>query len=257
MSQSKNSLTWVAPTLTVVFLGFWELAGRSEAVPTVFLPAPSLIFTSLVEMTRGGELPMHFGVTIARMAVALTLGGGFGFLLGLALGYSARLRTVIDPFIAALHPVPRTALLPLILLLFGIGFFSKALAVSIACFFPMVINTMAGVREIDPNFFDVAKLYGASRRRTFWRVVLPGGLPMILTGLRLAMIRALGATIALELITAQTGLGSMLFFAWQTYRSEELFATLFVIAALGFGFRAFINRLTRQLLPWRQGPSNS
>ncbi len=257
MSRSRNYWNWAAPALAVVLLGLWELVGRSEAVPTVFLPAPSLILTSLVEMTREGDLLMHAGATLARLAVALILGGGLGLLLGLALGYSNRLRAVIDPFIAALHPIPRTALLPLILLLFGIGFFSKVLAVSIACFFPMVINTMAGVREIDPNFFDVAKIYGASRWRTFWRVVLPGGLPMILTGLRLAMIRALGATIALELITAQTGLGSMLFFAWQTYRSEELFATLVVIAALGFAFRAIINRLTDQLVPWRQGPSTS
>lgn len=252
MRRVKNGLTWAAPALTVVLLGVWELAGRSNAVPTIFLPSPSLILSTLAEMIWEGELPMHFGVTIARMAVALALGGGFGLLLGLALGYSPKLRTVIDPFIAALHPVPKTALLPLILLVFGLGFFSKALAVSIACFFPMVINTMAGVREIDPNFFDVAKVYGVSRWRMFWRVVLPGGLPMILTGLRLAMIRALGATIALELITAQTGLGSMLFFAWQTYRSEELFATLLVIAALGFGFRAIVNRLTYLLVPWQQ-----
>jgi len=252
MSNGRAGLRWVAPALAILILAVWELVGRMQLIPIVFLPSPSLIIATLFKMVRGGELPMHFGVTITRMAVALVWGGGFGLLLGLALGYSSKLRTVIDPFIAALHPVPRTALLPLILLLFGIGFFSKALAVSIACFFPMVINTMAGVREIDPNYFDVAKVYGASRSRIFWRVVLPGGLPMILTGVRLAMTRALGATIALELITAQTGLGSMLFFAWQTYRSEELFATLFVIAGLGFSFRAFTNRITFLLVPWQR-----
>ena len=252
MSRPHPALRWAAPVLAIGILIVWEIVGRLNLIPIVFLPSPSLILETLFEMARGGELPMHFGVTLTRMAVALVWGGGFGLLLGLALGYSDRLRTVIDPFIAALHPVPRTALLPLILLLFGIGFFSKALAVSIACFFPMVINTMAGVREIDPNYFDVATLYGASRWRIFWRVVLPGGLPMILTGVRLAMTRALGATIALELITAQTGLGSMLYFAWQTYRSEELFATLFVIAALGFCFRAVTNWVAQMLIPWQQ-----
>jgi ABC-type phosphate transport system permease subunit len=122
------------------------------------------------------------------------------------------------------------ALLPLVLLLFGIGFFAKTLVVAIAAFFPMVINSMAGVSHLDPNYFDVARLYRASRWRVFWRIVVPGSLPMSLTGARLALVRALGATIGLELITAQTGLGSLLFFAWQTFRTEALFATLFVIA---------------------------
>jgi NitT/TauT family transport system permease protein len=143
------------------------------------------------------------------------------------------------------------ALLPLVLLLFGIGFFAKTLVVAIATFFPMVINSMAGVTQLDPNYRDVARLYRVSSWRLFWRVVLPGSLPMILTGARLAMIRALGATIGLELITAQSGLGSMLFFAWQTYRTETLFATVFVIAALGYGFRALLDAATSRLVPWR------
>jgi NitT/TauT family transport system permease protein len=138
------------------------------------------------------------------------------------------------------------------MLIFGIGWFSKALVVAVSTFFPMVINTMVGVRQIDPDYFDVAKVYGASRARIFRRVVLPGSLPSILAGARMSMNRALGATIGLELITADNGLGAMLFFAWQTLRTEQIYATLFVIAVLGWLFRVSTDGLASKLVPWQR-----
>ncbi len=254
MNGRDGMLRWLPPAITVVLLGAWELAARHGAIPVLFFPAPSTIFARLITLAEEGELARHVGATVARMAVALVWGGGAGLGLGLLLGYSPRLRAVIDPFIAALHPVPKMSLLPLILLIFGLGFFSKALVVAISAFFPMVINTMAGVLALDRNYYDVARLHGASRWRIFWRVVLPGSLPMTLAGARMALNRALGATIGLELITAQTGLGSMLFFAWQTYRTEELYATIFVIAVFGFLFRLLVNALAARLVPWRDDP---
>lgn len=250
---TKRWLGWVAPLLALALLSLWEVAARRGWIPTLFYPAPTTILGSLGRLVASGELTKHLGATLGRLAVAFVGGGGFGLLLGVALGWWPSLRAVVDPFISALHPIPRLALLPLILLLFGISFFSKILAVAIATFFPMVINAMAGVAQIDPNYFDVARLYRVSRWRVFWRVLLPGSLPMILTGARLALVRALGATIGLELITAQTGLGSLLYFAWQTYRTEALFATIFVIALLGYGFRALLDALSRRLAPWQGG----
>jgi NitT/TauT family transport system permease protein len=247
----------VAPTLTVVLLAAWELAARGGVVSTLFFPAPSTVLAKLVGLGESGELARHVLATVARMIVALVWGGGAGLALGLVLGFSSRLRVVVDPFIAAFHPVPKMSLLPLIIIIFGLGFFSKALAVSISTFFPMVINTMAGVQQLDRNYFDLARLHGAGRRQVFWRVVLPGSLPMTLAGARMALNRALGATIALELITAQAGLGSMLFFAWQTLRTEELYATIFVIAVFGYCFRRIVNALARRLVPWQPDPDRA
>jgi len=244
-------MRWVAPAIAVALLGIWEVVASRGWIPTLFFPAPSTVFAKLIELGESGKLALHVTATLSRMVVALLGGGGFGLLVGLALGYSPRLRQVVDPFIAAMHPVPKMALLPLILLIFGLGFFSKALAVAISAFFPMVINTMACVLHIDPNYYDVAKLHGARRRQIFWRVVLLGSLPMTLAGARMALNRALGATIGLELITAQNGLGSMLFFAWQTYRTEELYATIFVIAVFGYLFRRIVNGLIERLVPWQ------
>jgi len=241
----------VAPWLALALLAAWELAARRAWIPTLFYPAPTAIFASLGGLVASGELAKHLGATFGRLTVAFLWGGGSGLLLGLALGWWPRLRAVVDPFISAIHPIPRLALLPLILLLFGISFFSKTLVVAIATFFPMVINAMAGVQQIDPNYYDVAQLYRASRWRVLTRVVLPGSLPMVLTGARLALVRALGATIGLELITAQNGLGSLLYFAWQTYRTEALFAAVFVIAVIGYAFRTLLDAATRRLAPWQ------
>jgi ABC-type nitrate/sulfonate/bicarbonate transport system permease component len=252
LSARHSTLRWVAPAITVVLLAGWELGARAGLVPQLYFPAPSTTFAKLLELAESGELANHASVTLARMLVAFLWGGGAGLFLGTLLGYSPRLRLVVDPFIAVLHPIPRMALLPLILLIFGLGFFSKALAVAVAAFFPMVINTMTGVLQIDRNYYDVARLHGASRWRIFWRVVIPASLPTTLAGARLALNRALGATIGLELITAHEGLGSMLFFAWQTYRTEELYATIFVIGVFGYGFRRVVQSLGERLVPWNE-----
>lgn len=258
MSRGRiRGLRWVAPLLAIALLGLWELAARRLWIPTLFYPAPTVILATIGDLIAGGELAKHLSATLGRLAVAFVWGGGFGLLLGVALGWWPTLRAIVDPFISALHPVPRLALLPLILLLFGISFFSKTLVVAISTFFPMVINAMAGVSQLDPNYFDVARLYRASRWRIFWRVVMPGALPAIVTGARLALIRALGATIGLELITAQSGIGSLLYFAWQTYRTEALFATIFLIAALGYLFRTALDALANRLVPWQGGGRRS
>jgi NitT/TauT family transport system permease protein len=256
VSAVDRRLRWAAPLLALGLLALWEAASRRGGLSPLFFPAPTRILARLWLLVENGELFLHFGATLSRMLVALVFGGGAGLLLGLALGYSPRLRAVLDPFVAWLHPVPKLSLLPLIMLIFGIGYFSKALVVAISAFFPMVINAMAGVLQIDPNYYAVARLHGASRATIFRRVVLPASLPMSLAGARMAMNRALGATIALEMITAHTGLGSMLFFAWQTYRTEELYATVFVIAVFGYLFRRATTDASSRLVPW-QGSERS
>jgi NitT/TauT family transport system permease protein len=250
--RGASPARWIAPVVALAFLAGWEILGRMQWISVTFFPPPSVILATLGRLTASGELLQHLGATVSRLLLALVWGGGAGLVIGMGMGYSVRVRAVLDPFVAALHPVPKLSLLPLIMLIFGIGWFSKALVVAVSTFFPMVINTMVGVRQIDPDYFDVAKVYGASRWRTFRRVVLPGSLPSILAGVRMSMNRALGATIGLELITAENGLGAMLFFAWQTLRTEQIYATLFVIALLGWLFRASTDALASKLVPWQR-----
>ena len=123
--------------------------------------------------------------------------------------------------------------------------------VAVGVFFPMLINTMAGVRQISLIHFEVAQNYGASLFKVFTRVVVPGSLPLVLTGARLALNIALLLTIAVEMVAAQEGLGEMIWFAWETLRTEELYASLIVIAALGISFNFLLQRLRARLVPWQ------
>jgi NitT/TauT family transport system permease protein len=198
-------------------------------------------------------LAIHLRATLSRLFLGFALGGFPGLILGLAMGWSHRLRRIIDPLIAALHPIPKIAVLPLIMVVFGIGESSKIVSVGIAVFFPVLINAMAGVRQISPIYFEVAKNYGASLFRVLTRVVGPGSLPLVLTGMRLGLNTALVLTIAVEVVSAQVGLGEMIWFAWETLRTEELYATLIVTAGLGIGFNVVLQHLTARLVPWQAG----
>ena len=242
---------WLPVAVVAVILAIWEWRVRTGGLSALFFPPPSTIALTLVRLITSGELATHLSATLSRLFVGFALGGLPALILGLAMGWSRRLRLVLDPFIAAAHPIPKIAVLPLIMIIFGIGETSKMVVVAVAVFFPMLINTMAGVRQISPIYFEVAENYGAGLFKVFTRVVVPGGLPSVLTGARLALNTALVLTIAVELVAAQEGLGEMIWFAWQTLRTEELYASLIVIAALGISLNFLLQRLTARLAPWQ------
>jgi NitT/TauT family transport system permease protein len=237
----------------LVLLATWEFWGRTGRLSALFFPAPSTILLTLFRLLTTGVLADNVTATLSRVLCGFVLGSIPGLILGLAMGWSRRLRAVIDPFLAAAHPLPKIAMLPLIMIIFGIGETSKVIVVAIASFFPVLINTMAGVRHIHPIYFEVAENYGASLCRVFARVVLPGSLSLVLSGIRLALSTALVLTISVEVVSAQEGLGAMIWFAWETLRTEELYASLVMTGILGISFNLAVERLTAYLLPWRVG----
>jgi len=237
--------------LAAVGLGTWEAMARQGMASELFFPAPSVIVSTILGMFEGGRLATDVAGTVTRLLAGFLLGGTVGFVLGMLMGWSQTARMVLDPFVAAAHPVPKISTLPLIMLIFGIGIFSRTLVVGIAAFFPMLINTMAGVRQISPIYFEVAENYGAKPKQVFTRVVMPGSLPLVLAGARLALNRSLSITIAVELLMGENGLGSMLWYSWETLRVEELYATIVIIACLGISFRLVLQRLSGWVAPWQ------
>lgn len=237
--------------ILLMILIIWEALAWTEAISTLFFPAPSTILRTLIDSLLSGEMLSDLGSSLFRLSLGLLLGGGLGLMLGLLMGWSRVVRTVAEPFIAAIHPIPKVALLPLILILVGIGEQARVTLIALAAFFPMLINSMAGVRQIDPLYWDVAANYGARGRALLTRVLLPGSLPLIMVGFRLAVNSAFVITIVMELVMGKKGLGARIWLAWETLRTEELFATLVVIAGLGIAFNWLIKRLTVILVPWQ------
>ncbi|HKP15740.1 MAG TPA: ABC transporter permease [Gemmatimonadaceae bacterium] len=231
-------------------LGGLEALVRFGLHTGFFLPPPSDVIASLGKMIVDGSLATNLVSTLGRIGLGLLCGAGAGVTLGLAMGTSRRLRRIIDPLVAALHPIPRLAFFPLLIVLLGVGETSKLAAVSLGAFFPMLLNTVAGVRGMNPVHLELARNYGASRRQMFLHVLLPGSLPLMLTGFRLSANVAFHSTIGVEMVGARTGIGAMLWLSWQTFRIDHLYAILVVIAAIGIGLASLIRWVTQRSAPW-------
>jgi ABC-type nitrate/sulfonate/bicarbonate transport system permease component len=235
----------------LALLGLWEICARFGAIDTRFFPAPSSVISALIDMLRTGELVTHTAVSLERLAYGTVLGGLPALILGIAMGLNRAIRALFDPIIAATYPVPKSAILPLALLIFGLGEGSKIFMVAIGVFFPLVINTTTGVLEINKIYLDVGRNYKANRWNTFWTIALPGALPVIMTGFRLGIGIGLVLIAVAEMVGAKSGLGYLIWSAWSTFAVEQMYVGLFVIAIIGFLITLGLNELERVIVPWK------
>jgi ABC-type nitrate/sulfonate/bicarbonate transport system permease component len=173
-------------------------------------------------------------------------------LLGVAMGLYRPIRAAIDPLISATYPVPKSAILALILLIFGLGEASKIVMVALGVFFPVLINTMTGVLQIDKIYLDVGKNFRASRWQTFHTVALPGAMPSIMAGIKLGIGMGLILIAIAEMVGAKTGIGFMIWDAWQILSVETMYVGLIVISLLGFLLTLVLNEIEGWILPWKQ-----
>jgi NitT/TauT family transport system permease protein len=235
----------------LLLLSVWEVCARFGFIDTRFFPAPSSIFTTMMQMLRSGELVSHTVVSLERLAYGTVLGSIPALVLGIAMGLNRPIRAVFDPLIAATYPVPKSAILPLALLIFGLGEGSKVFMVAIGVFFPVAINTTTGVREINRIYLDVGQNFRANRWNTFWTIALPGALPVIMTGFKLGIGIGLVLIAVAEMVGAKSGLGYLIWSAWSTFAVEQMYVGLFVIALIGFLLTVALNELERVIIPWK------
>jgi ABC-type nitrate/sulfonate/bicarbonate transport system permease component len=235
----------------VVLLAAWEIAGRAGWINPLFFPTPTFIVATMGRMIASGELWIHLSVSLRRVALGFVLGAAPAVVIGLAMGYSGRVRMLMEPLISATYPIPKLVILPIIMLIFGIGEASKIVIVAVGAFYPAVINAAAGVAGIRPVFFEVARNFNATRWQKFWRVVVPGSLPLVFAGLRLAFGMALLLVVASEFVSARTGIGAMIWLAWETLRTEKLYAGIAAWAIIGTVSSAVLAGVQRRVIRWR------
>jgi len=240
----------ISSAVAVGLIALWEVMARNGSISPLIAPTPSSVAVALVRAFGTGEIVSHLLATVYRVVAGILIGGSAGIVVGLAMGAYRRLRDIADPFVSAIYPLPKIAIFPVVMAVLGIGDASRIAVVSLAAFFPLMITTMNGVRQISPTHLDVARNYGAAGSRLFTRVVLPASLPMVLSGLRIALNSALHVTIAIEIAGATIGLGSLLWISWEVLRTELLYATLAVIMMLGISFNAVVKFLSAVLVPW-------
>jgi NitT/TauT family transport system permease protein len=236
----------------VIMLVMWETLVRTDILDKRFFPAPTTVLLVLVEMIGSGEIFDHLFSSLQRIVAGFILGAIPGIVLGMLMGWSRWVRAFFDPIVAATYPIPKLSLLPLIIILFGIGEMSKIVVVAIAGFFIVLISTAAGVRRIDSTLLQAAHNYGAHGWKLFSKVILPASLPAIFTGLRLALGTSLLIIVAAEFVAARQGIGYLIWLSWSTLSVGEMYAGLVVIAMLGLLFTTGLERLGKKLMPWAE-----
>ncbi len=247
--QIELGLSILSP---IVLLAAWEFAARAGWIDLRFFPAPSQVFVEAAAMIRSGQLIEDVLISLQRIVIGFTIGAVPGVVIGLAMGLFGKVRAIIQPLVDATFPIPKIAILPLFILILGLGEESKYAIIATAVIYLVLLNTAAGVRNIDRIYLDVGRNYRAGKWMMFTDVALPGALPMIFAGLKLGMGVALLVIVSAEFVGARSGIGYLIWTSWQTFQVEQMYVGLMVSAVLGFATTALIDALERVLVPWKR-----
>lgn len=245
--MSERIMMFISP---VVLLLIWQVAAELGVIDQRFFPAPSRIFANFEELVANGTLWKNTLASLQRFALGCLVGGVPALFLGIAMGMSRPLRAIVDPLIAVTYPVPKSAILPLMLLIFGLGEGSKIAMVAIGAFYPIVINSTAGVLSINKIYLDVGTHFRATRWQMFRTVALPGALPFIMTGIKLGAGLALVLIALAEMVGANRGLGFMIWNSWEVLAVETMYVGILTIAFIGFFLTIVLNEIEAWLVPW-------
>jgi len=230
----------------------WEALTRLLLENELLIPPPSSVIRSLWRMSLSGELNRHLLATLFEFASGFSTACIVGIVLGYLMGRYRWFDELMDPWIATLYSIPVIAFVPLIIIWFGIGLFSKIIVVFKITAVAIMLNTAAGIKNLDPVWLELSQSMRLSPWQTTLKIRLPGALPYIVTGMRLGVGRAMLGVIVAELMAANAGLGFLLRDASETWDSPKLFVTVVLLAAMGMGSFTLIKKGEQRLAPWRE-----
>ena len=243
-------LPWVLPALLLLA---WQAVSTWQLLPEQYLrniSSPWAVVQAGWGLLVSGELWGHLGISAARAAAGLLVGGVVGLTLGVATGLSPLLRTLLDTTLQMLRNIPHLALVPLVILWFGIDESAKVFLVALGTFFPIYLNTFHGIRNVDASLIEMAQSYGLKGSRLFKEVILPGALPSVLVGLRFSLGIMWLTLIVAETISASSGIGYLAMHAREFFQADVIIFTILVYAALGFVADWIARQVEKRLLRW-------
>jgi NitT/TauT family transport system permease protein len=247
----RHEEAWLGTLAVAAFLALWEGAVALGWISPLFTSAPSRIAAAAAEMFADGSLFEHLKVSGLEFAVGYGLAVIIAVPLGILMGWYRRFNAVLDPFVSALYATPRIALLPLMMIWLGIGLASKIAIVFLGAIFPILVNTITGVRTLDANFIRVARSFGSNDWQLFLTVALPSSVPLLLSGLRLGLGHALIGIVVAEMYGATHGLGFLISVAGARFQTDKVMVGIIIIALAGILMTAVLRMIERRFESWR------
>jgi sulfonate transport system permease protein len=248
---SKGALyRWLSWTVPVLVLVLWQIAARVGLIAPQVLPAPTSVAATALDLARNGDLFVHLGVSLLRAAAGFAIGGTIGLALGILVGFSPLAQALLDRSIQMVRAIPFLAMLPLVIVWFGVGEVAKIFLVALAVLFPIYINTMLGIRQIDPKLMELAKVIGLDRIAVVRRIILPGAMPSILTGVRYALAHAWLALVIAETLATTKGIGFLAMDAREFLQTNVILLTMIIYAIIGVVADALVRLLEAHFLSW-------
>jgi len=247
-----TALLWATPLTLLFGLVLWEIVVRWTAIPTFLLPAPTAIWERLAAAVADGSLLRHGLATLSEVLGGLTLGLASATIIGYVLAKSKTIERLLSPYIVASQSIPVVAIAPLLVIWFGPGRLSKVLISALIVFFPVLVNTMVGVRSVPEDLRDLMRSLRASRWQVFSKLEAPAAMPVLLGGLRIgATLSVIGAVVG-EFVGADEGLGFLINVGRGLYDTPMVFAVVFVLVAMALATYGLVTWMERKLLAWRE-----
>lgn len=238
---------WIVPLGLVIL---WQILAQTGLIATRILPAPSAILQAAMRLSLSGELLKHMGISLWRAGIGFLIGGGIGLALGVLNGASPLAERLLDSSLQMIRNIPHLALIPLVILWFGIGDEARIFLVILGVFFPVYINTFHGIRSVDPKLVEMGRVYGLTHTQLFWQVILAGSLPSILVGIRYALGLMWLTLIVAETIAANSGIGYMAMNAREFMQTDVVVLSILLYALLGKVADSVVRSLEQWWLPW-------
>lgn len=241
------------PLFLLALLIVWELIAQTEWINPLIIPPPSKISRIFSELVFSGQIPLQILVSMKRAAMGYLLAAAVFIPLGILMGLSERVYRLFEVVVEMLRPVPPPVVIPVALLFFGLGDEMKIFVIFFSCAWPILLNTLDGVRGLDWVLLNTARTFGLTRRKIIWQVILPACSPQIVTGLRVSLPIMLILVVISEMVGSTDGIGYFVLDAQRRFKVAQMYSGMLALALLGYSLNQLFNLVVRWLLPWQRG----